>query len=173
MRRPVRIVLLVALGVIVVAAAVAVIAFFFRMPGAPSSATTATPTETSANPSASPTSSPVAPSPLPTDEVVPDPQPTPEGPAAVTIVNWGSDGRIIHASGLVTGGAGAGGVCTLTAISAAGETLSAEVDAQATPAAVNCGVIEIAAPAGEWTLVLGYRSDTGSASSAPIEVDQP
>jgi hypothetical protein len=51
--------------------------------------------------------------------------------------------------------------------------LSAEIDAQDTPAAVNCGVIELSAPAGEWTLVLSYRSETASTSSAPIEVDQP
>ncbi|MDO8384336.1 MAG: hypothetical protein Q7T17_15345 [Microbacterium sp.] len=171
MRRPVRIFLLVVLGVVALAAVVALVVFFLGMTRA--SSPTPTPTPTSSGPIESPTPSAAAPSPLRTDDVVPDPEPTPVGPATVTIVNWGSDGRVVYASGLVTGDAGVGGVCTLTATSADGQVLSAELDAQATPAAVNCGVIEVAAPAGEWMLVLGYRSDTGSASSAPTEVDQP
>ena len=79
----------------------------------------------------------------------------------------------MSASGLVTGDAGDGGVCTLTATSADGQVMTAQIEAQPTPAAMNCGLIEVPAPAGDWTLVLSYRSDAGSASSAPTKVTQP
>lgn len=112
-------------------------------------------------------------SPLPTDAVEPDPQPTAHaGQATVTIVSSGADGQSVFASGLATGETGREGVCTLTATSGTGEILTAQLDAQSTPAAMNCGLIEVPATAGDWTLVLSYRSETTSASSAPTNVQQ-
>ncbi|WP_251857409.1 hypothetical protein [Herbiconiux sp. L3-i23] len=96
-----------------------------------------------------------------------------DGPITVTIVNWGADGRTLSASGLVTGTDDADGVCTLTALAATGESLTGTVAPIATPEAVNCGVIDITAPAGEWTLVLAYESPRASGKSAPLEVVQP
>jgi hypothetical protein len=134
----------------------------------------ASPPEASADvPTASTSDSPSAsPSPLPTDAVVPEPQPSPTavGPATVTIVNYGSDAQGVHASGLVTGDAGAEGTCILTATSPSGESLSVELEATPTPAAMNCGLIDVPVTAGEWTLVLSYRSESGIAESAPRKV---
>ncbi|MEV8241319.1 hypothetical protein AB0O90_13840 [Microbacterium testaceum] len=98
---------------------------------------------------------------------------TSSAPAQVTIVNYGADGRNISASGLVSGLIEEGGVCTLTATSATGAIMTGSVDAVATPAAVNCGIIDIPAPAGEWKLVLAYRSSGTSAASEPVTVSQP
>lgn len=91
----------------------------------------------------------------------------------VIIVNSGADGANVSASGLVTGEAGDKGVCILTATAADGNVLEARMDAQPTPAAMNCGLIEVPAPAGEWTLVLSYWSDSAAASSDPVKVEQP
>jgi hypothetical protein len=105
--------------------------------------------------------------------VQPDPVATEAGPASVTIVNVGADGQNISASGLVTGIVESGGVCTLTATSVTGRVLTGSVDAVSTPAAVNCGIIDIPAPAGEWSVVLEYRSTATSAVSEPVTVSQP
>ncbi|WP_243226990.1 hypothetical protein [Microbacterium sp. CIAB417] len=91
----------------------------------------------------------------------------------MTIVSSGADGASIYASGLVTGDGGVDGVCTLTATATDGRVLTGAIDAQATPAAVNCGLIEISAPAGSWTLVLSYRSAATQVSSDPVTVTQP
>ncbi|MDY0830349.1 hypothetical protein SK224_14540 [Microbacterium sp. BG28] len=85
----------------------------------------------------------------------------------------GSDGSRVYASGLVTGDGGSGGVCTLTATAADGKVLTGTIDAEPTPAAVNCGLIEIVAPQGAWTLVLSYSSADAKASSGPVTVTQP
>jgi len=139
----------------------------------PGASTTSTPTaEPTSTASASPSPS-VTPSPEATDEVQPEPVATSSGPASVTIVNYGADGQNISASGLVSGPIEEGGVCTLTATSATGAILTGSIDAVATPAAVNCGIIDIAAPAGEWKLVLEYRSAGTSAASEPVTVSQP
>lgn len=142
----------------------------------PSSETTAggsSPSPTAPVPSvgATPSASDHVPSPDVTDSV--QPEPTPVGPATVTIVNWGADGRSVFASGIVTGETGDRGTCTLTASSSTGQTLSGQRAAEMTPAAANCGVIQIAAPAGDWTLVLDFRSDSAAGSSTPETVVQP
>lgn len=122
-------------------------------------------------PAGTPTQGPAqSPSPLPTDDVVPEPSPTAAGPPTVTIVNYGADDHGVHASGLVTGDAGAAGTCVLTATSPSGESLSAELEATPTPAAMNCGLIDIAVPAGQWTLVLSYISESGRADSEATKV---
>jgi hypothetical protein len=91
----------------------------------------------------------------------------------VTIVNWNGDGRVLSASGLVTGARDAGGRCTLTATSSTGQVLTGDVDAQSTPAAINCGLIDIPAPTGVWQLVLSYRDGETILSSEPVSVEQP
>jgi hypothetical protein len=91
----------------------------------------------------------------------------------VTVVSWGADGVNLYASGIVTGDVGNNGTCTLTATSSSGAIITGRRDAQSTPAAVNCGVIQVPAPPGDWTLVLAYRSDTATAFSAATEVTQP
>ena len=180
MRRSVRISLIVVAAVLVAAVAVALIVFF-----AAGSTPTASPhSSSSAGAQGTPSASPSAPAslapsastdpepdPAPTDEV--QPEPTPAGPATVTIVSWGADGQSVYASGIVTGDTGDDGTCTLTATSPSGQTLTARRAAAATPAAVNCGVIQISAPAGDWALVLSYQSETASAVSTPTEVTQP
>lgn len=136
----------------------------------PPTATTPSPTASSSSPTEpAPTDSPI---PIPTDPALPDPSPTAQGDTKVTIVNSGADGRVISASGLVTGATGSDGVCTLTATSE-GLTLSGQIDAQSTPAAVNCGLIEITAPTGRWTMTLTYRVGTSATVSEPVTVDQP
>jgi hypothetical protein len=89
------------------------------------------------------------------------------------MVSSGADRQSVYASGLVTGTAASGGVCVLVATSSDGQVLTGERDPEATPAAVNCGLIELAAGGGEWTLVLSYRSDAGSTESDPVKVVQP
>lgn len=101
------------------------------------------------------------------------PEPVRGGPPAVTVVNSGADDEGVYASGLVTGATGEGGVCTLTATSTTGETLTARIEALATPAAVNCGVLHIPVPSGTWKLVLDFRSDSAQASSDAVEVVRP
>jgi hypothetical protein len=120
-----------------------------------------------------------APSPSPTLVPTPDvttsvqSEPIPEGTAVATIVTWGADDAGVHASGIVTGETGTSGVCTLTATSSAGESVTGQVVAHDTPAAVNCGVIQVPVPAGIWTLTLSFRSDIAVASSEPVEVVRP
>lgn len=89
----------------------------------------------------------------------------------MTIVSSGADGRSVYASGLVTGAAVPGGTCVMTA-SAAGSVLRAQTVARSTPAAVNCGLIEVAAPAGDWTLTLSYESGSTRYVSEPTTVRQ-
>lgn len=89
----------------------------------------------------------------------------------MTIVSSGADGQSIYASGLVTGGVAPGGTCTLTA-TAADTVLRAQTEAQSTPAAINCGLIEIAAPAGAWTLMLTYETGSTRFDSEPATVRQ-
>lgn len=127
-----------------------------------------TATSTSATPTDAATSTP-----LPTDAPLPDPVPSAAGTTSVTIVNWNSDGRVLSASGLVTGARDTGGRCTLTATSSTGQILTGEVEAQSTPAAINCGLIDIPAPTGAWQLVLSYRDGETVLSSEPVSVDQP
>lgn len=127
---------------------------------------------TSSSPSAGPVSSPSA-SPIATDDVVPDPRPSAEtGTVRVTIVSSGADGRAVYASGLVSGAAGSGGTCILVATAPDGSERSAQIVAQPTPSAVNCGLVEIEAPAGKWTLVLTYTADGVQQSSEPVTVEQ-
>ncbi len=57
--------------------------------------------------------------------------------------------------------------------SATGRVLTAQTEAHATPAAVNCGLIKIAAEPGDWTLVLSFTSPTSAGSSASVLVHQP
>jgi len=89
----------------------------------------------------------------------------------VTIVSSGADGRSVYASGLVTGAVAPGGVCTLTA-TAADAVLRAQTEAQSTPAAINCGLIEVAVPTGEWTLTLTYETGSTRLDSEPATVRQ-
>jgi len=174
MRRSLRVLLIAVPAAIVVVGA----AMFIGMTaGAPHSSASPGPSSGASEapslapqPSAAPTSE-VEPTPDETDLV--QPEPTPGGPAAVTIVSWGADGKNLFASGIVTGSVGDGGRCTLTATSVVGETLSAGRQAESTPAAANCGVIQIPAPSGEWSLVLNYRAADVDASSEPMEVVQP
>ncbi|WZH37213.1 MAG: hypothetical protein PIR02_00810 [Microbacterium enclense] len=159
-------------GALVSVALVAALTACASRPGSASTETpTAEPTPT-ASASVSPTPAPT-PTPTATDEVQPEPVATEAGPASVTIVNVGADGQNISASGLVTGIVESGGVCTLTATSVTGRVLTGSVDAVSTPAAVNCGIIDIPAPAGEWSVVLEYRSTATSAVSEPVTVSQP
>ncbi len=127
-------------------------------PVPPTSATVAVPTPTSS-------ATPATPSPIAS--------PTPGATATVTIVSSGADGEDVFASGLVTGDAGEEGTCSLTATSATGRVLTAQTEAHATPAAVNCGLIKIAAEPGDWTLVLSFTSPTSAGSSASVLVHQP
>jgi len=178
MRRSVRIFLIVAAAALVVAATLALVAR--SLGNAEPSSSQATPIEggdtssptaaRSEAPAPSPTQD-LAPSPAPTDQV--QPEPSPSGPGTVTVVNWSADGEYVYASGIVTGDVGDAGSCTLTATSSSGQTLTGRRDAQSTPAAVNCGVIQIAAPSGDWTLVLTYQSEVASVSSEPTMVTQP
>lgn len=161
------------------AVALALVAVLTACATRPGTAVTTTPTgeptptaAASSSPSASPSSSPV-PSPEVTDDVQPEPVAPTAGPVSVTIVNVGADGQKISASGLVTGSIEDGGVCTLTATAVTGRILTGSVDAVSTPAAVNCGIIDIAASPGEWSVVLTYRSGATSAVSEPVTVTQP
>jgi hypothetical protein len=180
-----RILLTVVPAALVVAAGVAlVIAFLGDGDLSPSPSASASGHETSSPPATpsdaplpsptqavTPDPAPADPDPAPSDEV--PPAPTPVGQGTVTVVNWGADGEYVYASGIVTGDVGDGGTCTLAATSASGQTLTGRRDAQSTPAAINCGVIQIPAPPGEWTLVLTYQSEIASVSSEPTVVTQP
>ncbi|KSU54052.1 hypothetical protein AS029_08040 [Microbacterium enclense] len=142
--------------------------------GAASPVATETSVSASATPTPAPTQSDVPEvAPTPTGEPIPNPVPTVTGSASVTIVNWHGDGRILSASGLVTGAQQTDGRCTLTATSSSGQVLTGEVEAQSTPAAINCGLIDIPAPTGSWQLVLSYRDGDDLLSSAPVTVEQP
>ncbi len=112
-----------------------------------------------------------------TDEPTPGPtasdSPAPSASAptiTVTIANSGADDRGVFASGLVTGATGAEGTCTLTATAADGRVLEAQAAAHATPAALNCGIIRIAAGSGDWSLVLSFASEASTGSSDPVAV---
>lgn len=136
--------------------------------GSPGSTVTApvpTTSATAAVPTPTSSATPAAPSPTAS--------PTPGTTATVTIVSSGADGDDVFASGLVTGDAGEEGTCTLTATSATGRVLTAQVEAHATPAAVNCGLIKISADPGDWTLVLSFESPTSASSSVSVLVHQP
>jgi hypothetical protein len=117
-------------------------------------------------------SAPAAPSPAVTDSVIPDAPQTPEGSPQLSIVSSGADGINVYASGIVTGRAGTAGTCRLIARSSSGETAGGEVEAQPTPSAMNCGLIEIPVPAGDWTLTLTYTATDAGSSSASVEVTQ-
>lgn len=158
-----------------VAAVVAVAVSLSACATRPGSTASATPTSvSSASPEATASASPTAvPSPEATDIVPPAPTPPAADAASVTIVNSGADGKTVSASGLVTGAKTTDGVCTLTATSRSGQTLTGTVQAMSTPAAVNCGLIDIEAPAGDWELVLSYRDGDATVSSAPVTVTQP
>lgn len=184
MRRPARIVLIVVAAALVVAAAVALMALYLGNADSPASPSASTEPSKTSSPAVTPSDSPTppdsptpsstqepAPSPLATDEV--QPEPTPAGPGTVTIVNSGADGDFVYATGIVTGDVRGDGTCTLTATSSNGQTLIGRRDAQSTPAAVNCGVIQIQAPSGEWTLVLAYESENSRVTSEPTVVTQP
>lgn len=154
---------MIALGVAMVLAACAT-----GSAGGPgSSATVPAPaaSETAAGPSLAPSSTSTSPSSIASS--------TPEVEVTVTIVSSGADGADVFASGLVTGEVGADGTCTLTATSETGRVLTAQAEAHATPAAVNCGLIKIAAEPGDWTLVLSFASPTSGGSSSSVLVHQP
>lgn len=181
MRRSVRVWLIVVIAVFGVAAAGSVVYFLAVGSGETTRFPTSTaslspepaPSFTSAPPSPSAGSENPVPSPNPTDEVIPEPAPSAEGPTVVTMVSSGADRQGVYASGLVTGTVASGGVCVLVATSADGQVLTGERDPRDTPAALNCGLIELAAGGGEWTLVLSYRSDSGTSASDPVKVVQP
>lgn len=136
--------------------------------------------------SASPTGTPDAfPSDAPTPSVSPtstdeqsaapseDPAPAPSASSStitVTIANSGSDEQGVFASGLVTGATGEDGTCILTATSTDGRVLEAQAAAHATPAALNCGIMRIAAAPGDWSLVLSFSSSASTGSSEPVAV---
>lgn len=140
----------------------------------PGSAVTASPTTSVEAPvTSTPTpSASVSSAPEPTDDL-PEPTPSSAQDASVTIVSTDVDGRTISASGLVTGAAEVDGTCTLTATSASGQVLTGSITAMSTPAAVNCGLIDIQAPAGLWTLVLSYGTGGEAIASDPVTVTQP
>lgn len=128
----------------------------------------------SATASETPTPTPSDPVSTPIASASPTSLPTPTGtPITVTIANSGADGTNIFASGLVTGEAGDGGVCALTATAEDGRMVTGRSNAHQTPEALNCGIIRLAADPGDWSLVLSFESSTSSGSSAPVVVHQP
>lgn len=132
--------------------------------------------QTTSPASATPTSTSSSPSESATTPTASSPSPTPDASLAavtVTIASSGADGQDVFASGIVTGASSDEGTCVLEATSAGGESLTAERDAHATPGALNCGVLRIAAGPGDWNLVLSFRSATSAGSSAPTSVHQP
>lgn len=101
--------------------------------------------------------------------------PTPvrtSGNINVVLATYGVNGQSVYASGIIPERADQSGMCTLTATSG-NLTRSAVLDAAPSPAAMNCGQISVAVPAGKWSLSLQYSSGDASGASDSVTVTVP
>ena len=94
------------------------------------------------------------------------------GDAGLVLVTYGAEEGNVFASGIVPDLVEASAKCTLTAKSG-DDVRQASIDAAPATSSMNCGMIRISVPSGEWTLELAYTSEGYSGKSGPVRVVAP